>query len=172
MPWKKLNETPYRAGYRKMLKRHFLLPDGREAEYDIVDDRCSVAVFSLTPDNQVLLVKQYRPGPEKYLLELPGGFVDGDETTEDAAHRELLEETGFTGDFRFVGSTYKCANSTCIRNYFAATNCTKIQEPSLDENEFIEFMQMPLTEFRARLREGERTDSAGAYFALDALGLL
>jgi ADP-ribose pyrophosphatase len=53
------------------------------------------AVVALTEEEEVLLVRQYRPAVERYTLELPSGLVDGGETPAEAARRELLEETGY-----------------------------------------------------------------------------
>ena len=56
------------------------------------DYACVVAV---TEEQQVLLVRQYRPAIEVYSLELPSGLIDPGETPAEAARRELLEETGY-----------------------------------------------------------------------------
>jgi ADP-ribose pyrophosphatase len=53
------------------------------------------AVVAVTDDQQVLVVRQYRPAVERYTLELPSGLVDPGETPAEAARRELLEETGY-----------------------------------------------------------------------------
>jgi ADP-ribose pyrophosphatase len=55
------------------------------------------AVVALTDDEQVLIVRQYRPAVERDTLELPSGLVDPGESPEEAARRELLEETGYEG---------------------------------------------------------------------------
>lgn len=55
-----------------------------------------VHVVALTPDDGLVLVRQYRHGAGEVFLELPGGAVDAaDASVEAAARRELLEETGF-----------------------------------------------------------------------------
>jgi len=54
-----------------------------------------VSVCAVTPQGQVLLVQQYRPAVESETLEFVCGHVDPGETPEQAARRELLEETGF-----------------------------------------------------------------------------
>jgi ADP-ribose pyrophosphatase len=53
------------------------------------------AVVAITDEQQVLVVRQYRPAVERYTLELPSGLVDAGETGGEAARRELLEETGY-----------------------------------------------------------------------------
>jgi len=54
-----------------------------------------VSVVALTSKEEILLVRQYRPAIEDYSLELPAGHVDQNETPEEAAVRELYEETGY-----------------------------------------------------------------------------
>jgi len=57
-----------------------------------------VSVVAVTKDDEIVLVRQFRPVVERYTLELPSGHVEEDETPEQAARRELLEETGFLAE--------------------------------------------------------------------------
>ena len=68
-----------------------------EEEFYISNEGPSTAVFALTTSNQVILARQFRPGPNAVLDELPGGAIEGGETPEQAGERELLEETGYRG---------------------------------------------------------------------------
>ena len=170
--WNKVSESSERIGWRKMLQRVFLMPDGREEEFVVKDEGKPVCVLALTTDSEVILARQFRPGPEKVLDELPGGMQEKGESAIDAVKRELLEETGYTGDVQFVGTHFTCAYSNRERQSFVATNCKKVSELTLDENEFIEVVLMSLPEFREHLRSGQLTDVQTGYMGLDYLDLL
>ncbi|MEA1963188.1 MAG: NUDIX hydrolase [Patescibacteria group bacterium] len=172
MEWKKIKEKPFQAGFRKLIKKTFQLPDGKVQEFDIKHEGPAVCVLALTKNNNVILVKQYRPGMEKILLEMPGGAVEKGENPEAAIKRELFEETGYTGDIKFVGASYDCAYSTMLRYNYIATNCGKIGKQELDELEFAEVVEMPLNDFRSHLRSGKLTDVESGYLGLDYLKLL
>ncbi|MCD4705255.1 NUDIX hydrolase [bacterium] len=170
--WKKIKEKIFKAGFRTLLKKTFQLPDNRIVDFDIKYEGPAACVLALTEDNKIILTKQFRPGPEKILLELPGGVIEINETPTEAMKRELLEETGYTGDFKFVSTSLDCAYSTMVRHNFVATNCRKIQEQNLDKNEFIQVVKMSLNDFREHLRTGELTDIETGYIGLDYLELL
>ena len=64
-----------------------------------------VSVVAMTPSREILLVQQFRPVVERQTLELPSGHVEELESPEDAARRELLEETGFVaGHLELLGT--------------------------------------------------------------------
>ena len=167
--WEIIKKEPYRAGYRKMIKIFFKLPDSRVVDFDIKKEGPAACVLAITENSNVILAQQYRPGPGKILMELPGGGINTNEKPEDDIKRELLEETGYTGDFKFVGTTLDCAYSTMIRYNYLATNCKKIQEPKNEENEFIDVIKLPLKEFKKLLRSGQMTDIESGYLCLDFL---
>ncbi len=70
-------------------------PDGEQFERDIVRHPGAVAVVPITGDAKVLLVHQYRPAVDRWLLEVPSGTCDvAGEPAEVTARRELAEEVG------------------------------------------------------------------------------
>lgn len=173
VPWERLNEMiTYHGFRRKIAQRTYRLPDGRAADFEIRLEPRVVAILALTPEQTVILARQFRPGPEQILTELPGGGIELDEAPEAAARRELLEETGYEGDLRLVGTSWRGAYTTMRQYSFVALNCKKVQPPCLDENEFIEVLEVPLAEFRGLLRAGQLTDVVTGYMGLDFLDLL
>jgi ADP-ribose pyrophosphatase len=69
---------------------------GWEAPYYAVEANDYVTVLAATARGGVVLVRQFRPAVEDFTLELPSGHIEDGESPEDAARRELLEETGYT----------------------------------------------------------------------------
>ena len=173
-PWPRLGEdVGARVGYRKLVVRGFQTPDNKRVDFTLIDEGRVVCIFPLTKDRQVVLAKQFRPGPEQILLELPGGVINLDETPEEAAVRELLEETGYRGKLQLVTESFHSAYSTMQRYNFVATECEKVDEPNTpDDEEFTEVELMPLDQFREHVRSGKLTDMGTGYRALDFLDLL
>ncbi|MEO5927139.1 MAG: NUDIX hydrolase [Patescibacteria group bacterium] len=172
MYWTKTAETPFKAGFRRMLTRTFSLPNGTSDDFTIKNEGSTVCVLALTEQNEVILAKQFRPGPEDVLLELPGGGLKAGESAIEAAIRELLEETGYAGEIRHVTTCLDCGYSNMKRECFIATNCKKVGEQQLDDTEFIDVVLMSLPSFREHLRSGQLTDVEVGYLGLDKLGLL
>lgn len=169
-PWRKRNEIVVYERFRRVLSKTFELPAGDVADFEVFELLDSAAVLALTPSNHVVLVEEFRPGPEAVLLELPGGVIEPGQAPIDAARAELLEETGYEGDVIEVGTVLKDAYAINVKHVFVATGCRRVAEP--DRPELTAPVLMPLPSFREHLREGRLTDSDAAYRALDALDLL
>jgi 8-oxo-dGTP pyrophosphatase MutT (NUDIX family) len=101
------------------------------------------------------MIQQYRHGSKNITLEIPGGLVD-DESPENAALRELLEETGYQGDnVTYLGATNPnpaIFNNLC--HTFLVRNVKKVSETNLDDNEDIEVTLKPIEEIPSLIADG------------------
>lgn len=92
-------------------------------------------VVALNPAREILLVRQYRPAVEQDTLELPSGHIEVGENPEEAARRELLEETGYRAStMAFLGCLMPDAGrlSNRLWCYFTADATLESYPPVLE----------------------------------------
>ncbi len=172
--WKKIDERYGYQGWRKILIRKFELPDGKTHEFDIIHSSSFATVASVTKEGKWIIVRQYRPGPEEFLTGFPEGAIDEDEAIEDAARRELLEETGYQAGRLIALKTKRRAYNTQTQYFLLALDCEKTSKQDLDESEFIEVSEWTTEQLLKKLRSSDDdfNNIAAAYIALDYLKLL
>ncbi|HIH26248.1 NUDIX hydrolase [Candidatus Woesearchaeota archaeon] len=170
--WKKIEEKPVYEGYQKIYIKKFEMPDGKIGEFEVRKSKDSIGILAITKDNKVIIAREFRVGVEKVLDELPTGIMDDKEEPIEAAKRELLEETGYTGEFEFVAKFPRSPYVTGYTYCFVAKNCVKIKEPENGEKEYIEVVLKPLEQFRKELKQPNNTMVLTGYLGLDHLGLL
>lgn len=174
LEWKRLDKTEVtKVGWRTITTKYFELPNGKVAKYDTTnsDGWQGATVLALTSDNKVIVARQFRPGPERLMDELPGGLVEKGEDKEVAVRRELLEETGYeAGEITFLGTMYYDSYFNGHRHCFLATNC-KLSEsgPAPDEREFIEVRLITIDELLDNARQGKLTDPGVVLLAYEEL---
>ncbi len=131
--------------------------ENHKATFSVLEAPDWVNVIALTPENDIVLVEQYRYGIEKPTLELPGGVCDEEEDPKTTCIRELAEETGFSSDeWVYLGNV--SSNPAMLTNYthtYIAKNCIKTIDQQLDGNERINVHVLPLEEFLGLIRDGE-----------------
>ena len=69
-----------------------------DQEFYVIRPRDYICVVATTPDQKLILVRQYRPAVERVTLEIPSGLLDPGESPDMTALRELQEETGYVAD--------------------------------------------------------------------------
>jgi 8-oxo-dGDP phosphatase len=139
-PWECLDPSylHHRPPWLVLRHQRFRLPTGREiADYWISEYPPWVNVVAITANDELVLVRQYRPGLGEVHYEIPAGVVDPREAVETAGRRELLEETGFGGG-RWSQLTRLSANPALQDNWtttFLAEGVERIAEPSPEVTE-------------------------------------
>ncbi|MDX1384229.1 MAG: NUDIX hydrolase [Thermoanaerobaculia bacterium] len=118
-----------------------------------------VNVIPLREDGHVVLVRQWRFGSESPSLEIPGGVVDPGEAPQEAAQRELLEETGYRASrWSRLGAVHP--NPAIMSNectFFLAEGLEWVEEPRGDGDEEIVVESAPLADVHGWIRSGEIT---------------
>lgn len=141
--WQKIGEPQStKIGYRTIVSQKYLTNNGHEMVAYVTGQHGTehVAVIALTANNQVVIARQFRCGPQAVLDELAGGVVDEGETPEQAANRELLEETGYSSDrpLEYIGSFYCDAWNATLVHGFLARDCKLVGSQKLETAEEVE----------------------------------
>jgi len=135
------------------------LPDGNLSKREIIQHPGAVAIVALDPDQNVLLVRQFRLAANKILYEIPAGTLEPGEPSDICAERELQEEAGYKpGKLESLGGFFVAPGYTTeYIHLYLATELSPAQLKG-DDDEFIEAHRVPLTEALAMVERGEIID--------------
>jgi ADP-ribose diphosphatase len=158
-PWNKVRSTPF-GDFRifKLRSDVKISPrTGKEHEFYILDSVNWVNVVAVTPDQQLVMVEQYRHGSNTVELEIPGGLMNAEETDPVAAAvRELREETGYEGDqARLLGRVW--SNPAILSNLtytVLVENCRLKHGVEFDHGEDLVTRLVPVTEIPKLVADG------------------
>ena len=114
-------------------------PNGKRSTREIVEHPGAVAIVAVTNDKEIVLVRQYRKATGEVLIEIPAGVPLAGERGEDAARRELEEETGYhAGKISSLWDGYTSPGySDEMIHYFLAQDMNMMKQHT-DEDEFVE----------------------------------
>ncbi len=131
--------------------------NGTEMPVFILETSDWINIIPITTQGEVVMVRQFRFGVEEVTLEIPGGLVDNtDVSANEAARRELLEETGYDSEFiTYLGGVRPnpaIFSNTC--HIFIAQEVTLKQEQNLDDGEDIHVEKVPLDQIDELILNG------------------
>ncbi|MFP4015750.1 MAG: NUDIX hydrolase [Halanaerobiales bacterium] len=136
------------------------IPNGNQAEREIVEHSGGVCILAVTDNNRILLVEQFRKPVEGNLLELPAGKLEKDEDPLECAKRELVEETGYQAEsveYLFSFHTSPGYSNEIIHLYLASDMEEVGVDP--DENEIIINHQLEKKDIMKMISTGKIKDS-------------
>ncbi|MBQ1271928.1 MAG: NUDIX hydrolase [Clostridia bacterium] len=142
------------------------LEDGRYAPREVVEHKAAVSILPVDRDSNVYLVRQYRHAVGQDVLEAPAGLMEEGESPEQAALREVREETGAVGTVRYVGDFYPTPGycEEIIHLYVAEVESFGDTDP--DEDEFLQTVKLPFSEFYQMALDGRIRDGKTVVLAL------
>ena len=135
-----------------------VLPNGQIVDDYFVSLRPDIAtVLPITPEGEIVFVRQYRHGVGKILLELPAGTFEAGEAPLAVAQRELAEETGYASEqWSAIATLYSNpVNQNNTTYLFRADAVRLVQAQRLDPTEEIEVVLKPITEVPGLIASGQ-----------------
>ncbi len=174
-PWIRIDPTSVNTfAFRTTASKTFKLPDGQVVKFGTFHDEeeINIATIAITSDLKVLVYRQFRPGPEQIMDELPGGGSTKGYDPKKEATRELEEETGYKpGKMKFLGKLNYDAYSNTWRYYYLATDCIPNKSgQNLEPNEkFGNLEKISVDQLIANAKSGKMTDSGAILLAYDIL---
>lgn len=157
-PWHLLDSRyTFRDRWLTLRSDTVRLPSGNTlSPYHVIEVADWVNVVAVNTAGRIVLVEQYRHAVRRTMLEIPAGHIDPDETPDDAARRELLEETGYGGGTWYPLRALHPAASRFTNQVhaFLALDVARLARPAHEESETLRLRELPWAEFTAALRTG------------------
>ncbi len=160
-------ETVFEGNYLMVVKKYF---EGKgKGAWEVVErkgtyGKGAVVVVALTKEREVILERNWRVPLESFVIQFPAGLLDRKgETEEEAARRELLEETGYkAGKLIPIVSVPLCPALTSTQaTHFFAPEVEYIGGEEKDIAEEIEVLKLPVAKlgnFLLNLPENTKLD--------------
>lgn len=162
--WRRLgSDRPFACPWFGVRRDHVLLPDGERIAYHVLEQPGWVMVVPLLPGGEVLLERVHRWPLGTWQLECPSGGNDG-QAPEDAARRELREETGHGAGALEPLGRYAASSGHANERFdlFLARDLRPAGPPARERTEQIELVTIPFAEACAMARRGEIADGPSA----------
>lgn len=142
------------------------LPNGHTSRRELIKHPGAVAILAITDEKKIVMVQQYRKALDKVIVEIPAGKLEKGEAPEVTAKRELEEETGYDCEILTPLISFYTSPGFAdeLVHLFIAEDLKKIENPaSLDEDEFVDVLEVSLDEALELIREKKIYDAKTAY---------
>lgn len=160
------SETIYQGKIIDLQVDEVQLPNGKTSKRELIKHPGAVAVIALTPEGKIVMVEQYRKALEKSIVEIPAGKLEPGEEPIITAARELEEETGYGCEtLEHLISFYTSPGfADELVHLYIAKDITRIEEArELDEDEFVDLIEVTMEEALGLIKEKRIYDAKTAY---------
>jgi ADP-ribose pyrophosphatase len=174
---KKISQQIVYQKYRTVISKVFELEKSnknseQKLEIEVYKSTYTSLVCAFDEQQNLILNRQFRFGPERFLLEFPGGGVNDEDLIKDIAISELMEETGYFSDsINLVESFWDGPYTTGKTHLFLATNCKKITTLKHEPEELIETVLFEPKDFESLIQNPDFIHSSLFCKILCKLGL-
>ena len=159
--WEALESTiAYSCPGFDVIREDVRLPDGTVTDFDYLSEPPAVVILPFTTEGEVVVIEEWRHAVDRVSRGIPAGTVEGEEPLEEAARRELAEETGYEAERVEHVTSVEPANGVAdtVHHYFLARNCEPSEEQNLDVDESIRVDTTSLERLREEIDNGEIVD--------------
>lgn len=137
--------------------------NGEKAVFERIKSNAGKAVMvaAITENDEILLVREYAAGTERYELQLPKGIVEPGEKSKQAANRELAEETGYAANELQILQTLRVSPGYFDHqtDLVLATGLYEHKLETGDEPEQLEVIRCPLSDIDKLLQRDDFSES-------------
>ncbi len=137
------------------------LPNGQTITHTTIHHPGASVILPILDDGRLVLVRQFRPSLNKWILELPAGTIEAGEQPLACAQRELKEETGYESEnFIDLGQLTPLAGFCDeIQHLFIATNAKQVCDLNCDDDEIIEIQVLTVDELEHLIKTNQISDT-------------
>ncbi|OOE65542.1 hypothetical protein BZG25_12220 [Salinivibrio sp. ML198] len=158
--WKKLS----------LVETHTQTPDGLHHVHHVIRHPGAAVILPLSEDGNILLLKQFRPAINQWIIEAPAGTLEAKEPPLEAAKRELEEEAGYVATrWHFLGIAHPVPGFCDEVQYFYIAQALTPTQTQLDDDEFIAPYWVSPSQLQALVANGQITDTKTCAIILRAL---
>lgn len=157
---KTAEELLYSGRILDLARETHCMPDNREARFEIIQHPGGAAALPVLADDRIILIRQFRPAAEDYILEIPAGRLEENETAEQCIYRELQEEIGYkASSITPLGAVYSSVGFCNEQIHLFIARGLTTTETAHEPDEFIEPVIMDLPEALDLVKAGKIIDA-------------
>ncbi|MGX9416593.1 NUDIX hydrolase [Vibrio sp. RC27] len=145
----------------QLVEKKVTLPTGQSINHTTIDHPGAAVILPIHENGSILLIRQFRPSLNKWLIELPAGTIEENESPETCALRELEEETGYSADQLLPLGKLTPLAGFCdeIQHLYIAKGISPSLKRQCDEDEVIEVIFLSPKDIEQQIIAGEINDA-------------